>query len=377
MALNKNIIVLGSTGSIGRNALIVAKHLGYVVKAIVAHSNIDLLEQQARQFSPRCIAVFDKEKALELQRRLPEMYIVGGMEGVIEAATLDDAEFVVSSIVGAAGILPTLKAIESGKTIGLANKEVLIAAGELIMQRACERGVSIIPIDSEHNAIFQCLRGGSLEEVNKIILTASGGPFYYEKDFDNITLDRALQHPNWVMGKKVTIDSSTLMNKGLEVIEAKILFNLAFEQIDVVIHPQSLIHSFVEFVDGVLLAQMGECDMKIPIQYALTYPRRRKGLVSSFDFSKYCKLEFDRPNLERFPCLALAFEAAKMGGTMPCFINAANEVLVNRFLNGNIGWSDIGKKLEVLFGQHRSVSQESLEMLLQVDQMARKMAMSV
>ncbi|QVL57411.1 MAG: 1-deoxy-D-xylulose-5-phosphate reductoisomerase [Simkaniaceae bacterium] len=372
----KKISILGSTGSIGKNTLEVAEHLGFEVSALSAHSNIDLLEQQALKWRPKCVAVFDKSKALELQKRLPETVVLAGMEGLIEVATVPEVDLVVSSIVGARGILPTLKAIEAGKTIGLANKEALIAAGELIMSAARKQSVDILPIDSEHSAIFQCLQGESLSGVRRIILTASGGPFrtHSKEEFETITPSSALKHPTWKMGKKVTIDSSTLMNKGLEVIEAKFLFDTAIEKIDVVIHPQSVIHSFVEFIDGSLLSQMGEHDMKIPIQYALTYPERKKGIVPCFDFEKYSKLEFFSPDLEKFPCLRLAYEAAKGGGTLPCFMNAANEVLVDQFLEGKISWIEIGKKLESLMGAHQAFPQESLETLLEVDQEARKMA---
>ncbi len=353
-----------------------AEHLGYEVTALSAHSNIDLLQKQAEKWRPSLIAVYDKEKALELQKRLSGISVVSGMEGLIEAATLPQIDFVVSAIVGAKGILPTLKGIEAGKTIGLANKEVLIAAGELIMNGAKKRGVNIFPIDSEHSAIFQCLQGESLSGVNRIILTASGGPFrtFTEKELGSITPSAALKHPTWKMGKKVTIDSSTLMNKGLEVIEAKFLFDIPLEKIDVVIHPQSIIHSFVEFIDGSLLSQLGEHDMKIPIQYALTYPKRKKGIVSCFDFEKYSKLEFFSPEWEKFPCLGLAYEAAKSGGTLPCFMNAANEALVEQFLEGKISWKEIGKKLETLMGAHKNEPQKSLEILFEVDREARKMA---
>lgn len=372
----KNIAILGSTGSIGKNTLIVAKHLGYRICALAAHSHIDLLEQQAQQFHPQCIAVFNKEKALELKKRIPNMHVVGGMEGIVEAATLHNTEFVVSAIVGAAGILPTFKAIEAGKTIGLANKEVLIAAGELIMESAHKRGVQILPIDSEHSAIFQCLQGERPSTIKRVILTASGGPFHNRKNFDTITPNCALKHPTWVMGKKITIDCSTLMNKGLEVIEAKMLFNLSLQQIKVIIHPQSIIHSFVEFVDGSILAQMGAQDMQTPIQYALTYPKRQKGCSHHFDIMKNFELQFCLPNWKNFPCLQLAFEAAKIGGTLPCFMNAANEVLVNRFVKGAIGWKDIGKKLALLMAKHQSTPQDNLQTLLAVDQTAREMAMS-
>ncbi|MCB1107088.1 MAG: 1-deoxy-D-xylulose-5-phosphate reductoisomerase [Chlamydiia bacterium] len=372
----KRITILGSTGSIGKNTLEVARHLGYQVVGLAAHSNIDLLEKQAREFLPECVAVFNEEKGKELQKRLPEFRVVCGLEGLEEVATLPSADFLVSAIVGTQGLIPTLKGIKEGKSVGLANKEVLVAAGELIMEAAKKQNVSVLPIDSEHSAIFQCLQGECPSGIHKIILTASGGPF---RDIDpekllSITPKEALNHPTWSMGKKITIDSSTLMNKGLEVIEAKILFDVPLEKIDVVIHPQSLVHSFVEFVDGSLLSQMGVHDMKIPIQYALTYPTRKKGIAPCFDFQKYSKLEFFTPDWEKFPCLGLAFEAAKEGGTLPCFMNGANEVLVHRFLDGSIRWIDIGKKLETLMGAHRTRSQESLDALLDVDAEARSLA---
>lgn len=372
----KAVSILGSTGSIGVNTLAVARHLGYAVKGIAAHSNIDRLEEQAREFSPECVAVFDEKKGKELRFRLPGMRVVTGIEGLIEVATLPGSDYLVSAIVGAMGILPTLKGIEAGKTIGLANKEVLIAAGELIMEAARKQDVEIIPIDSEHSAIFQCLQGECKTGVRKIILTASGGPFRTasEEELVGITPEDALNHPTWNMGKKITIDSSTLMNKGLEVIEAKFLFQVPLESIDVVVHPQSVIHSMVEFIDGSILSQMGEHDMKIPIQYALTYPRRKKGIAPCFDFAKYSTLEFFNPDWEKFPCLGMAYVAAKEGGTLPCFMNAANEILVHRFLKREIGWTEIGKKLENLMGAHPVSPQENLETLFEVDREARSLA---
>ena len=373
----KKIAVLGSTGSIGRNTLLVAKHLGIPILGLAAKSNIDLLEAQAKEFFPKRIAVYDKDKAYSLQKRLPNIPVVGGMEGVIEIATMDNIDLVVSAMVGAVGIRPTLKAVEAGITVGLANKEVLIAAGELIMKRAQLNKVQIIPIDSEHSAIFQCLQGESTKEVQKVILTASGGPFFNRTNFKDITPKCALNHPNWNMGPKVTVDSSTLMNKGLEVIEAKFLFNVSLEKIKVIIHPESIVHSFVEFIDNSLLAQIGDHDMKIPIQYALTYPNRKKGIGSCFDFQKYSKMYFCKPDYNNFPCLGLAYQAAKVGGTLPCFMNAANEVLVNRFLEGKINWIDIGKKLEILMIKHQTIHQKDLETLLEVDKNAREMAQSI
>jgi 1-deoxy-D-xylulose-5-phosphate reductoisomerase len=377
----KQIALLGSTGSIGTNTLEIAKHLSDEIEvvALAAHSNIERLEEQAHTFHPQLIAVYDKDRALELQKRLPHLLVMGGMEGLNAVAAHPKVNFVISAIVGAIAIEPTLTAIDQGKTVGLVNKEVLVAAGDLIMKRAKEKQSLLIPIDSEHSAIFQCLNGESLKEVNRIILTASGGPFrtYPQEAFSSITPEIALQHPNWNMGKKVTIDSSTLMNKGLEVIEAFYLFDLEIDQIQVVIHPQSIVHSFVEFIDGSMVAQMGVHDMKIPIQYALTYPSRKRGIVSCIDFLKYPKLEFYHPDSCRFPCLNLAYEAIREGGSMPCYMNAANEVLVDRFLNGEISWIEIGQKLEKLMLQQKSCSVHDLETVLAVDQKGRQEALSV
>jgi len=370
----KHIAILGSTGSVGKNALLVAKHLGCSISSIAAHSNIDLLEKQARQFQPQCIAVFDRESALELKNRLPHMHVVGGSEGVIEAATIKSADIVISATTGIVGMVPTLRAIEAGKTIGLANKELLVAAGELIMRSAHTHATQILPVDSEHSAIFQCLQGRVPGEVRRVILTASGGPFHKRKNLEDITPSCALRHPIWMMGKKITIDSSTLMNKGLEAIGIKFLFDIPYEQIKILIHPQGVMHSCVEFVDGALLAQMGEPDMKIPIQYMLTYPERKNGIATCFDFLKYPKLEFCMPDLKRFPCLNLALQAAKIGGTLPCFMSAANDALVSRFLRGAIRWQEIGKKLEALMSRHRALPQDNLELLLSVDRCAREMA---
>lgn len=372
---------MGSTGSIGESTLKVAAHLPKQVSvvALAAHSNIDRLEQQARQFQPKLLAVYEPDQAQILQKRLPDIPVLAGMEGLKAVATHDSVNFVVSAIVGAQGIRPTLSAIEAGKSVGLANKEALIAAGDLIMKRVREKGVSLIPIDSEHSAIFQCLNGEDVASVRRLVLTASGGPFrqYSDAQIEQITPTCALKHPNWNMGKKVTIDCSTLMNKGLEVIEAHHLFGVSLQQIDVIVHPQSLVHSFVEFVDGSLLAQMAEHDMVIPIQYALTSPKREKGMTPCFDFLKYSKLEFYPPDHNRFPCLELAFEAAKQGGSLPCYMNGVNEVLVERFLKGAITWKEIGKKLERLMERHQVCPIDHLETVFAVDQEARKEALNI
>ncbi|MES2121781.1 MAG: 1-deoxy-D-xylulose-5-phosphate reductoisomerase [Chlamydiota bacterium] len=377
--MGKKISILGSTGSIGENTLNVVRHLGgeLQVVAIAAKSNIDALEKQAREFSPEIIAVYDKEKALVLQKRLPHCKDVGGLEGLIEAACVSSADVVVSAMSGSLGIAPTLEAVESGKTIALANKEVLVIAGEWVMQRARERGVQIIPIDSEHSALFQCMDNHPKEDVRRMILTASGGPFLRlpQENLESVTLEQALAHPNWSMGPKVTIDCSTLMNKGLEVIEAHHLFGIPVEKIEVVIHPQSVIHSMVEWVDGSIMAQMSAPNMIIPIQYALTYPERRQGILPPFDFRKFSKLEFAEANLQQFVCLDLAFQAIRWGGNAPCYLNAANEVLVDRFVQGQIRWVDIPRKLEKLFSAFSPEKYLNLDNIRATDAMAREHAL--
>ncbi|MBS0620956.1 MAG: 1-deoxy-D-xylulose-5-phosphate reductoisomerase [Verrucomicrobia bacterium] len=380
--MHKTIAVLGSTGSIGRSTLQVARHLGEQslrVEALAAHSQIDLLEEQARLFHPRLLAVYDKEKAHLLQKRIPHIPVVAGMEGLLEVASLGSVELVVSALSGSVGIAPTLSAIRSRKTVALANKEVLISAGELIVKEAEKFGVSILPIDSEHSALWQCLDGKPRSEVRRLVLTASGGPFLYHSDEDlrSVRLEEALKHPNWRMGPKVTIDSSNLMNKGLEVIEARWLFGIPLDQIEVVIHPQSIVHSFVEMIDGSMLAQLSEPSMLIPIQYALTYPKRERGILPPFDFTKMRTLEFFPPDRERFRCLDLAYEALRKGGTAPCFLSAANEVCVEQFVSGKIAWIDIPDRLERLLSSHRVESPLSLEILHTADQNAREQALAM
>lgn len=374
----KKLAILGSTGSVGRSTLRVVQHLGEraCVKALAAHSNIDLLFEQAKQFQPDLIAVFDKEGAHTLQKRLPHCTVLAGEEGLKEVATYGEVNFVVSAIVGTAGLLPTIAAIEAGKTIGLANKEVLVSAGEIVVKLAREKGVQLLPIDSEHSAIFQCLQGESNQDIKRIVLTASGGPFhtYSKKDLVDVTVEDALKHPTWKMGKKITVDSSTLMNKGLEVIEAHWLFGTSPEKIDVVIHPQSLIHSMVEFIDGSLIAQMNEPEMVNPIQYAITYPERLPGMFKTFDFSKYGCLNFALPDTSKFSCLRLAYQAMREGGTMACCMNAANEILVERFLNKEISWHEIASKLEDIMLKHSLQQDYSLEDIVYADGKAREEA---
>ncbi len=371
----KRIAVLGSTGSIGQNTLRVASHLSddIQVTALAAHSNITLLTEQIRTFHPEIVAVYCEEKARELRQVFPSLPIVSGDEGLEAVATYGAVDLVVVAIVGMLAFRPTLRAIESGKTIGLANKEVLIAGGELITKLARLHNVSLIPIDSEHSAIFQCLQGEKLDDVRRVILTASGGPFrsHTLEQLARVTLEEALAHPTWKMGPKVTVDSSTLMNKGLEMIEVRWLFDLPPEKIEVVIHPQSIIHSMIECIDGSVLAQLSEPNMMYPIQYALTYPKRKKGMFPPFDFVKNNCLEFCPPDLGKFPALTLATQALKMGKSFPCYLNATNEVLVNRFLKREITWPEITSKLNGLLDGYQEVPIESMEAILSVDKEAR------
>jgi len=377
----KKITILGSTGSIGKNALKVIKHLGegFEVVALAAHSNIEELEQQAHEFNPQLIAVYDKEKAVELQKRIPNFKVVGGMEGLEEAATHSDVNFVVSAVVGTCGLIPTVSAIKAGKDIALANKESLISGGCLIMSLVRKHGVRLIPVDSEHSAIFQCLHGEEKKTIGRIILTASGGPFRQIPltDLRKVSAKAALQHPNWKMGPKITIDCSTLMNKGLEMIEAHWLFGVSPEKIDVVIHPQSIIHSMVEFIDGSILAQMSVPNMIVPIQYALTFPERKPGIIKPFDFIQHERLEFTLPDSAKFRCLSHAYTSLQLGKSMPCYMNAANEILVQRFLQEEIGWFDIGEKLEKLMLRHSLCEVDSIETVLEVDKLARREAEAV
>lgn len=374
----KKIAVLGSTGSVGRNALKVAANLKAHIEvvALAARSNIDLLEVQASECQPQLIAVFDKEKALILQKRIPHIRVLGGMEGLCAAAAFADVDTVVSAFVGAAGLLPTAAAIEAGKRIALANKEVLVAAGAYIIPLAKKHGVPLIPVDSEHNAVFQCLDQEDVASVRRLILTSSGGPFrgWTKEQLKEVTPEKALKHPNFLMGPKLTIDSSTLMNKGLEVIEAYWLFGVQSEQIEVLIHPQQKIHSMVEFIDGSIMAQMSESDMLVPIQYAITYPERFPGILEPYDFVRNNRLDFLQPDRSSFRCLDLAYAALKEQGTLPCFMNAVNEVLVGKFLNREIGWADISTKLETLMATHQNSHNLDLSTILAVDQMAREQA---
>lgn len=375
----KKIAILGSTGSIGQNTLRVARHLNEEIEvvALAAGSNVEVIEAQVKEFQPRIVALFNEDKAVELQRRLPQVDVLSGDEGLRAVATAPEAEMVVSAIAGTRGFAPTLTAIEAGKDIGLANKETLVSGGALVMKAAQRSGAAIIPIDSEHSAIFQCLQGENRQTIRRLILTASGGPFreFSDQELAQVTVDHALAHPTWSMGPKVTIDSSTLMNKGLEVIEAHWLFDLPIDQIEVVVHPQSVIHSMVEYNDGSLIAQMGEPTMITPIQYAITYPTRLPGFLKPFDFTQSRTLNFYPPNRDRFRCLSLAYHAIKTGGSLPCYMNAANETLVHRFLKKQISWHAIPTQLETLMQQHNNVPLTSPDLIPEIEAEAHADAM--
>ena len=342
----KKIAILGSTGSIGTQTLDIVREQGDLeVCALAAGHNIDLLEKQVREFQPKLAALCDEKDAADLRVRLKDLpvKVVSGMDGLIDAAVMKESEILVTAIVGMIGLKPTVAAIQAGKDIALANKETLVTAGHLIMPMAEEYHVSILPVDSEHSAIFQSLNGERMNRIAKILLTASGGPFRGKKksELENVTVEDALKHPNWSMGRKITIDSATMVNKGLEVMEAKWLFGTDLEQIQVVVQPQSVIHSMVEYEDGSIIAQLGTPDMRLPIQYALYYPKRRSLSGKRLDFFALGNLSFERPDLENFDGLRLAYEAAKKGGNMPTIYNAANECAVAKFLNKKIKFLEI------------------------------------
>jgi 1-deoxy-D-xylulose-5-phosphate reductoisomerase len=374
----KVLSLLGSTGSIGKSVLDVVRKFPdqYEVAGLAAGRNIDLLSQQMLEFSPKLVSVLDKAHGDRLKALLPagcQTMIVWGAEGAVQVATLDAASMVISAIVGAAGLLPTLAAIEAGKNIGLANKETLVMAGKLVMSAVTRKGVQLLPVDSEHSAIFQALEAGRREDVAKIILTASGGPFLDKKaaDLQDVTPEQALAHPNWSMGRKISIDSATLMNKGLEVIEARWLFDVPVDFIEVVVHPQSIVHSLVEFHDGSVVAQLGIPDMRIPIAYALSYPKRLPLSLKPLQLTRYGNLQFQEPDYERFPALALAFHALRQGGVMPAVLNGANEVAVEAFLGGRLSFpgivATVAKVLEIV----QNGSEDSLEDILDADVRAR------
>lgn len=365
----KKIALLGSTGSIGTQTLEVVREQGDIrVVAMAAGKNIRLLEQQVREFQPKLVSVWEEKDASALRESLRDMevQVVYGMEGLLEVAVVPEAEILVTAIVGMLGIRPTIAAIEAGKNIALANKETLVTAGHLIMPLAAEKGVSILPVDSEHSAIFQSLNGEKNNRIHKILLTASGGPFRGKKreELINVQVEDALKHPNWSMGRKITIDSATLVNKGLEVMEAKWLFNVELEQIQVVVHPQSVIHSMVEYEDGAVIAQLGTPDMRLPIQYALYYPNRRNLSGEKLDFYQLSNLTFEEPDIETFTGLKLAFQAMKQGGNIPTVYNAANERAVALFLNRKISFLEIPEIINACMENSKYVKHPNVEEIL-------------
>ena len=369
----KKIAILGSTGSIGTQTLeVVRENKDIEGLGLAAGNNIKLLERQIREFHPKMAAVWSEERAKELRENVKDLNIkiVSGMEGLIELSVMEESEILVTAIVGMIGIRPTIEAIKAGKDIALANKETLVTAGHIIMPLAKEYQVAILPVDSEHSAIFQSLQGGQEKALHKILLTASGGPFRQKtrEELLNIQVEDALKHPNWEMGRKITIDSSTLVNKGLEVIEAKWLFDVSLDQIEVVVHPQSIIHSMVEYVDGAIIAQLGTPDMKLPIQYALYYPERRFLPGDRLDFAALSKLTFEKPDMETFYGLRLAFEAGKEGGSLPTVFNAANELAVSKFLERKIKYLEIPEIIEHCMQAHKTIADPSVDEILQTEQ---------
>lgn len=379
----KAISILGSTGSIGCNTLRVVEHLQneFRVVALGAGKNTEKLAEQILRFQPELVAVENEtcaenllEELHKTNTKIPKIEI--GEKGLIEIATHEKADTVVSATVGAVGFIPTLRALEAGKRVALANKETLVMAGDLMTKAARANRAEILPVDSEHNAVHQCLRGESKREVKRLILTASGGPFRdkSKEEMENATREQALNHPNWKMGDKVTIDSATLMNKGLEVMEAHWLFGFSADEISVLVHPQSIVHSMIEMVDGSIIAQMGVTDMRHAIQYALTFPERKPGELAPLDFAKLSQLTFEEPDLDKFPCLALAYKALRIGGTMPAVLNAANEIVVEAFLDDKIRLSDIPKIIESVMNAHEAQAAASLEIVLETDAWARKEA---
>lgn len=414
----KEIIILGSTGSIGRQTLEVARNFNIKVCGLSANTNIELLEEQAREFGPKAVAVADEEKAAKLRISLKDtgIEVLAGMEGQRRLVSMHEGDTVVTAMVGIAGLVPTLEAIKNGKNIALANKETLVTAGKIVMDAAAKSGVSIIPVDSEHSAIFQCLEGNNKSAVKinedatasnasdnkskiknngsgksnkngavcnspvkRLLLTASGGPFRGRRadELKSVAREEALKHPNWCMGNKITIDSATLMNKGLEVIEARWLFDIEEDRIQVLVHPQSIIHSMVEYVDGSIIAQLGSPDMRIPIQYAITYPERKGNSFTRIDLLKIGSLTFEEPDLKTFRCLSLAYDALKDGGTMPVVLNAANEVAVELFLQDRIAFLDIPELIGEAMGRHTIIENPSLEDILETDMDARRQVMKL
>ncbi len=376
----KNIAILGSTGSIGTSTLAVAEKFPdqFRVVALAGGNNSGLLETQIRRFRPAVAAIAGDAAAEDLRKRCRDLSvrIFSGVEGMIQVAAAEEADITVSSIVGTAGLMPTMAAIQAGKDIALANKEVLVTAGELVLEECRSRNVRLLPVDSEHSAIFQCLHAGERKDVRRLILTASGGPFrdHSKRELEKVTLSQALKHPNWSMGRKITIDSATLMNKGLEVIEARWLFDMRPEQISVLVHPQSIVHSLVEFQDGSVVAQMGMPDMKGPIAYALSFPHRLPDVSPGLDLAAIATLTFKEPDRELFPCLGFAYDALRAGGSMPAVLSAANEVAVKYFLDEKIGYSDIATVIRRTMDAHSPVHLRGVDEALRVDLSARQEA---
>lgn len=366
----KNLSILGSTGSIGKQTMDVARQHPekFRVVGLTANTNIEALREQINEFKPLAVAVMDEEKAEELKEKV-DIPVFSGIDGLIKIATLEKADMVINALVGSVGILPTIEAIRKKKNVALANKETLVAAGAIVMDEAKRNGVKIMPIDSEHSAIFQCVDGRDIKTISKIILTCSGGAFrdLAKSELENVKARDALNHPTWKMGEKITINSATLMNKGFEVIEAHWLFNMPYEKIEVVIHYQSTIHSLVEFIDGSVIAQLGTPDMKIPIQYALTYPERLEGNSEKLNLTKVKELIFRESDFELFPCLKYAYEAGKVSGTMPAVLNAANEVAVEYFLKNKIKFNDISKIIKKMMDEHKAINNPSLDEILNID----------
>lgn len=374
--MKKTVSILGSTGSIGTQSLVVCKKMGYRVHALTAHSNWKLLEQQVREFSPTIAVLTDPDAAEQLRLALQDTKttVLSGMDGILEVVSHKEQDTVINALIGVAGLLPTVRAIEAGNNVALANKETLVAGGKLVTDLVREKGVLLTPIDSEHSAIFQCLQGNTTDSVQRLIITASGGPFYGKsrEELKGIHKEQALRHPNWSMGAKITIDSSTLMNKGLEFIEAMWLFSMPPEKIQIVVHPQSIIHSMVEYVDGSVMAQMGAPDMMIPIQYALTWPERFDSPAKRLDLLSCGNLTFGKPDLETFTCLADCIEAAKRGGLYPCIVNGANEEAVSLFLQDRIGYLDLFAAVRAALNHFAPGDYTSAEEVLEADRMARE-----
>ncbi|WP_099187188.1 1-deoxy-D-xylulose-5-phosphate reductoisomerase [Tepidibacter mesophilus] len=375
----KKISILGSTGSIGTQALDVVRNNKdkFKIEALAVNTSIETLKNQIIEFRPEVVAVYNEEKSNELKKILPKevnVDIYSGMEGLKVIASLESVDIVLTALVGMIGLVPTLEAIKHRKTIALANKETFVTAGSLVMNEAKKMGVNILPVDSEHSAIFQCLNGESNKEIEKIILTASGGPFRNKtkEQLINVTKNEALKHPNWSMGRKISIDSATLMNKGLEVIEAKWLFEVDSSDIDVLVHPQSIVHSMVQFIDGSVIAQLGNPDMKLPIQYALSYPNRIYNDYERLDLAKISSLTFEKADTNTFPCLKLAYDSLEKGGTYATVLNAANEILVSEFLNDKIKFYDIPMYIEKALEKHSSIEEPTLEEILYIDDWSRK-----